>query len=168
MILHWQVRLTVFYTSYNFVLTKPHSAQLRLNTATLNKQNTSNIINAILRPLYRPICVSWHPQLTTEGFCGSKVLLPICPRSEHIRIKEKTLEFSLTVLAALSPYLTVSYNNVLLLVCYISMLIMKHKYTRYSMTKQGTIKTKFSECTTYTTKLMASQHRTVYSYQTEP
>jgi len=24
---------------------------------------------AILRPLYRTTCITWHPQLKTEGFC---------------------------------------------------------------------------------------------------
>jgi len=49
-------------------------------------------------------------QLTTAGFCWWKVLLPACPcwRQPAHWIRQKTLEFSSTVLSALSPQLTVS------------------------------------------------------------
>jgi len=33
---------------------------------------------SVLRPLYRTICVSRHPQLRTGGFSWSKVLQPAC------------------------------------------------------------------------------------------
>ena len=38
----------------------------------------------ILWPLYTTTCVSWHPQLRTEGFCCSKVLVPPCPCWWHL------------------------------------------------------------------------------------
>jgi len=68
---------------------------------------------AILRPLYRTTCISWHPQLRTGGFCWSKVLLPhaLDDGNKHIHIREKTLEFSSVVLPVLSPYHPDLYYN---------------------------------------------------------
>jgi len=62
---------------------------------------------AVLRPLYRSTCVSRYLQLRTGGFRWCIVLLPACPSdgNQCIRIREKTLEFSSTVLSTLSPYL---------------------------------------------------------------
>ena len=52
----------------------------------------------VLRPLCRSTCVSRHLQLRTGGFCCCKVVLPMCPcdSNQHIRIREKALEFSLS------------------------------------------------------------------------
>ena len=65
---------------------------------------------AVLRPLYRSTCISWHLQLRT-----GKILLVqfYCPHAladgnQCIWIREKTLEFSATLLSALSrsPYIS--------------------------------------------------------------
>jgi len=58
----------------------------------------------VLWPLYRSTCVSWHVQLRTGGFCWCKVLLPLADGNQRIRIREKTLKFSSTLLYTLSPY----------------------------------------------------------------
>jgi len=64
------------------------------------------ITTTMLWPLYRSTCVSGHLQLGTGGFCWCKVLLlhALADSNQHIRIREKTLEFSSTVLSTLSLY----------------------------------------------------------------
>jgi len=73
--------------------------------ATLVRYSTT-----VLRPLYRTICISQHPQFIIGGFCWSKVLLPACPWWRQLAhpITEKTLEFSLTMLL----YCTSAYSSV--------------------------------------------------------
>ena len=68
---------------------------------------------AVLRQLYRSTCVSSHLQLTTGGFCWCKVLLPDANAdgNQRIQAREKTMEFSLTVLFTLSPYHTHPFNG---------------------------------------------------------
>jgi len=58
------------------------------------------------QPLYRSTCVSCHLQLRTGGFCWCKVfcLHALADGNQCIRIREKMLEFSSTVLSALSLY----------------------------------------------------------------
>jgi len=60
--------------------------------------------NHRLWPLYS---VSQHLQLRTGGFCWCKVYCPhaLADGNQRIRIREKTLEFSSTVLSTLSLYL---------------------------------------------------------------
>ena len=71
--------------------------------------STFCITNTVLQPLYRTTCISWHTPLKTGGFCCSKVLLPACPADDNvqIQIRDKTFEFSSTVLPALCPYYSV-------------------------------------------------------------
>jgi len=77
------------------------------------QQIVTTTTTAVLRPLYRTTCISRHPQLRTGGFCWSKVLLPhaLADGSEHIRIRENTLEFSSVVLPVPSPYHPDLYYN---------------------------------------------------------
>ena len=74
--------------------------------SSYDKTLTSTTTTTILRPLYRTTYISRHPQLRTGGFCWSKVLLPTCPcwRQLRIQIREKTREFSWTLLPAPSPW----------------------------------------------------------------
>jgi len=59
------------------------------------------------RRLYRSTCVSWHLQLRTEeDIVGAKF-----DGNQRIRIREKTLEFSSTVLSALFPCLYTDIEN---------------------------------------------------------
>jgi len=70
-----------------------------------NYKLTTTTRTAVLWQLYRSTCVSSHLQLTTGGFCWCKVLLPDANAdgNQRIQAREKTLEFSLTVLSTLSP-----------------------------------------------------------------
>jgi len=56
---------------------------------------------AILWPLDRSTCVSWHLNLRTGEFCWSKVLLPtrLVDHSSCIWIREKTLRVLLSGVA---------------------------------------------------------------------
>ena len=76
------------------------------------KQVYDILPTAIVRPLYRTTCVSWHPRLTTGGFCWNKGLMLACPCWWQllIQIREKTLQFSSTVLPASSPYRDMWYR----------------------------------------------------------
>ena len=58
----------------------------------------------VLRPLHRSTCVSQHPQSRTGGFCWCNVLLSaaLADGIQRIRIREKTLVLSSTVLCTLS------------------------------------------------------------------
>jgi len=59
----------------------------------------------VLRPLYRSTCVSWHLQLRMKGdFVGAKFYCShaLGDGNQRIRIRQKTLEFSSTVLSTLS------------------------------------------------------------------
>ena len=61
--------------------------------------------NHCLRPLYRSTCDSWHLQLRTGALCWCKCLMhTLADGNQRIRIREKTLEFSSTVLSTLSLY----------------------------------------------------------------
>ena len=73
-------------------------AQVDYNTTTTT---------TVLRPLYRSTCIRWYLQLRAAGFCWCKVLLPhaLTDGNQRIQIREKTLEFFLTVLSTLSQYL---------------------------------------------------------------
>ena len=56
----------------------------------------------VLRPLYRSTCVSWHLQLgIKENFAGAKFYCShaLGDGNQRIRIRQKTLEFSSTVLS---------------------------------------------------------------------
>jgi len=58
-------------------------------------------------PFYgQSTCVSWHLQLKLEGFVSAKFYCPhaLAGGNQRIRIREKMLEFSSTVLCTLSPY----------------------------------------------------------------
>ena len=53
-------------------------------------------------------CVSRHLRLRTGGFCWCKVSLhALADGNQRIRISEKTLEFSSTVLSTSSPYIVI-------------------------------------------------------------
>jgi len=71
-------------------------------------QQQHNNNDTVLRPLHRSTCVSRHLQLRTEeDFVGTKFYCPhaLADGNQRIRIREKTLEFSSTVLSTLSPNL---------------------------------------------------------------
>jgi len=85
-------------------------------TNELNKfAEYNNTTTTILRPLYRSTCVSRHLQLRTvlENFAGAKFYCThaLPDGDQRIRIWEKTLEFSTTVLSTLSPYLFSELRN---------------------------------------------------------
>jgi len=65
-------------------------------------KNTPTTTTTILWPLYRSTCISQH----LEDFGGAKFYCPhaLADGNEHIWIRQKTLEFSSTVLSTLSPY----------------------------------------------------------------
>jgi len=69
--------------------------------------NNNNTTTTILWPLYRSTCVSRHLLLRTGGFFGAKFscLHALADSNQSIRIREKMLEFSSTVLSTVSPYL---------------------------------------------------------------
>ena len=71
----------------------------------IHVRHTTRTTTTVLRPLYRSTCVSQHLQLRTAGFSWCKVLLPA---NQRIRIREKTLEFSSTVLSTRCLYLNMS------------------------------------------------------------
>jgi len=73
----------------------------------------------ILRTIYRLTCVSRHLQLRTGGFCWCKVLLPhaLAGCNQRIRIREKTLEFSSTVLSTQSLHLNTQTHTRLTALC---------------------------------------------------
>ena len=60
----------------------------------------NNITTTVLQPLYRSTCVN------LEDLVGVKFYSPhaLADSSQCIRIRERTLEFSSTVLSTLSPY----------------------------------------------------------------
>ena len=70
--------------------------------------NTTTTTTSVLWPLYRSTCVRQHLLLRTGGFCWCKVLLPAFPcwllMTVCIRIREKTLEFSSSVLSSLCAF----------------------------------------------------------------
>jgi len=71
-----------------------------VSTANINTHN--NTTTTVVRPLYRSTCISQHIQ----DFVGAKFYYPyaLAHGYQRIRIKERTLEFSSTVLSTLSPY----------------------------------------------------------------
>ena len=64
---------------------------------------TTTTTTTVLWPLYRSTCVSRHLQFRSAEFCWCKFycLHVLAHGNQHIRIREKTLEFS-TVLSTLS------------------------------------------------------------------
>ena len=98
---------------------KPSPVTIRGSlTKQLRKKTEGNQLSqvhlesiSVLRPLYRTICVSQHPQLRTGGFCRSEVLLPACPCWWQLVHLNKTLEFSSSVLPAPSLYQGHLENN---------------------------------------------------------
>jgi len=73
----------------------------------INGRWTTTTTTTIPQPLctYRSTCVNRYLQLRTGGFCWCKILLPVCPcwRQPAHSDREKRMEFSSTVLSALSP-----------------------------------------------------------------
>jgi len=58
----------------------------------------------VLRPLHRSTCMSWHLQLRTGGFFDAQFYCPhaLADGNQRIQIREKTLEFSSTVIYTVS------------------------------------------------------------------
>ena len=67
-------------------------------------QNTITTTTTVLQPSYRSTCISRHLQL--QDFVGAKFYWPhaLAEGKQCIRIGERMLEFSSTVLSTLSPY----------------------------------------------------------------
>jgi len=99
--------LILLCTSYVKRYTKSltNSKQKNVLNYHIHVRHTTRTTTTVLRPLYRSTCVSQHLQLRTAGFSWCKVLLPA---NQRIRIREKTLEFSSTVLSTRCLYLNMS------------------------------------------------------------
>ena len=72
------------YQSLNFFLVNP-------SYSVWIKKYTITAIITILQPLYRTTCISWPPQLTTEGLCCSEAVL----HSAHMLMTTATSSFKL-------------------------------------------------------------------------
>jgi len=80
---------------------------------TILWHTTTHTTTTILWPLCRSTCISRQLQLRTGGFVGAKFYYPqtLADGYQCIQIREKTLEFSSTVLSMQSPYLHIYLRN---------------------------------------------------------
>jgi len=100
--------LTVIVVFIVFWTATSLSNFLQLFGVSLRKHNNHN--HRFTAIIQRSTCVSRHLQLRTVGLVGAKLYCPhaFADGNQHIRIREKTLEFSSAVLSTLSLYRTVS------------------------------------------------------------